>query len=558
MSDSLNPPPNVDPSDWNDWLRELSRHPLPVPASRKAHWLKAVIDRDPLRVDWHINRSWSISGTRVGPLVAEWEGNDDPFGRTASSVGREMLLYTPPLFQTRAMKRGTRIEPIIRELFEEGDWLKDVGFSADTPIERLDYPEIGQWIEDGVSYSVSPDGLYKIGGMIFVVDFKAPGDTVHNELNEGEISHYEAYELQIDHGRHALEKVHGIQTHGGLLVGLDWKRWTLIVSPNDHTKYQDNVERIRTASHHFWHEYFIKGELPPNPKPKVFEIQQGPEADKVNKDVCHYVVAKAVADQAKAAVERAKNRLVESFVGSDLPPKLQIGPEGSVHLSITYVPDPLAIEEQATGLGVKIPTHEIVTDEVDLQAVNLFFQRYGKEVPMLKKVVPDFQAAAEVMIGMGVPRQNLYETTYRLNQSRKATAPSGAVINAARQEVEADLKKLIANVVEEIEKIVEDPQALANYAEISETKPKRKAKGQIADQDKPKPAIQPAVPPSITPSAGSATAAPKPLPLPKANSVSRPLPKKENRPAVDLKKSFLDEGDKDKVAPSNRTNRILM
>lgn len=130
-------------------------------------WYQSVVELDPQRLVWHIERLKGLGGSDVGEIAAWKMGAFNVF-KTPRDIIDEKLLRRPIEPQNKNMRRGTYLEPFIQRLF-----LEDYG-----AVSRPDLIEAvqGHQCTDHPWMRGNPDDIVEIAGGLYVVDYKSPSD----------------------------------------------------------------------------------------------------------------------------------------------------------------------------------------------------------------------------------------------------------------------------------------------------------------------------------------------------------------------------------------------
>lgn len=430
--------------NWTALRKMLDECPYPVPPERKDAWLETVCQIDPKRVEWHIQRAWYFSGTRVGPLVAEMEGDADKFNRCARETLAEMLLVYPPEKPTPAMKRGIALEPMILDMIQEGSWLADMNLDPQkVRVELIDLPGKMIWQKNGVPYAGNPDAVVKLHfddgrkPVIMVIDAKAPAETEEVPA--------EAYQLQTDFYRWGMKEAFGIRADLSAIAQLNYQKWQLHVTVNDPTTYAANVHRMQRACEFYHQNYLQQGILPDWPKHEIFDIT-GEEKEEAEKLAIEFSVYKILSDVIKKFADESKTKLNNLVEGAVLPPKAKILPRESGILQI----------------GGSMKTDEEILDRIWSQHFP------GEEFPKKKvtEVVLDYEAAESRLVALGVPDVQWKRFSPRITQPGGKSA-IGILLAQEKEglknstEYRALLQK-IAQDLENIEEVVVAPRLDSN------------------------------------------------------------------------------------------------
>lgn len=384
------------PQERQNFLNKIeSLCPYPVSAHTREQWLDSILKTDPDRVDWHINRVFSHSGSEIGVLVAAREGSPDPFNRSDREIIGGMLMVYAPTPPTPVMRRGIDLEPVILNMVMSGDWLKDQGWDPQTVrVEKVETPAVMAWEHDGVPYSGNPDIVVKVTPaegqpLVIVMDAKSPGEISENP--------YDAYAIQVDHYRWGLEK-HGIHTDLSAVAQLDLRTWELHVTINDPMSYEKNVQRITDAASFYHKNYLTLGVLPEwETREDMTLSEDDPRRDDVAQQSMRYVSAKVLADGFKKVAEDAQKSMLNLLEGEALPKSLVLRDSFLLKASSSLKVD----EDRLAELFFK------VTGQVELPQ---------KEVT---EKIADWDIVKSVLTAKGVP-----DTAY-MKQSTRFLMPTG-------------------------------------------------------------------------------------------------------------------------------------
>ncbi len=351
--------------------------PYPVPLQTQLRWLDSVLKTDPDRVDWHINRVFSHSGSEIGVLVAAREGSPDPFNRSDREIVGGMLMVYAPTPPTPVMRRGIDLEPVILNMVMSGGWLKDQGWDPQAVrIEKVETPAVMAWEHDGVPYSGNPDIVVKVTpadgqSLVIVIDAKSPGEPAEDP--------YDAYAIQVDHYRWGLEK-HGIHTDLSAVAQLDLQSWALRVTINDPMSYEKNVRRITEAASFYHANYLSLGILPEWETREVMTLSEddhrrAPMAE----HSMRYVSAKVLADAFKRVAEAAQKSMLDLLEGEALPKSLELRDSSLLKASSSLKVDEDRLAElffKVTGQA-ELPQKEVIEKATDWDTVKSVLTAQG-------------------------------------------------------------------------------------------------------------------------------------------------------------------------------------
>ena len=295
------------PDEVDDWVSLLDTLPQKAFLSHEAvlNWFKRTLLIDRERLRWHIIRTGGFGGSEMGGLVDSMHGIKN-FRNTAYSLISGKLFLRTPSKSEPAMERGNIMEDFAQLRFE--DKLNKLGYRW----ERLDYIK-KHVIEDKSneqypSIRSSLDGLYKVNGETWIVDFKCPSTDVMREYKGiGEKLNFKSKALKystfsqffvpnsenrkrISFSSHLPFEDYIYQLHHYLVDAecKDVKIDRTVLAVFDYQEGADSVlieiERdeaiikdIIDASSYFWEQYVLKGQIPPPDNNEYFEAQNVPE-----------------------------------------------------------------------------------------------------------------------------------------------------------------------------------------------------------------------------------------------------------------------------------------
>lgn len=260
-----------------------------IDEDRAKRWIERVLEIDPLRAPWHVARAGGFGGSEMGALVASYEGRYHPFSSARESVKHKLLLL-PPSRPTVDTKRGTELESFIQGRFEDG--LKREGL---TFRHRDDYQEIIESAPhpDHPWLRASLDGIYEIDGQIYIVDFKAPSESVLEEYRR--TLDFGDYTWQLHHYRKAAEGK-GIQVDGLVLAMYDYRQNEVVPFTVAHEPERDAT--LIEAGTTYWNDFVLRDVIPDLPERPVAAAVVAPEEIEIA--ARRFVAAKMVATAAEA------------------------------------------------------------------------------------------------------------------------------------------------------------------------------------------------------------------------------------------------------------------
>ncbi len=438
--------------------------PYPVPVQTQERWLNSVLKTDPGRVDWHINRVFSHSGSEIGVLVAAREGSPDPFNRSDREIVGGMLMVYVPTPPTPVMRRGIDLEPVILNMVMSGGWLKDQGWDPQTVrIEKVETPAVMAWEHDGVPYSGNPDIVVRVTpadgqSLVIVIDAKSPGEPSDDP--------YDAYAIQVDHYRWGLEK-HGIHTDLSAVAQLDLQAWALHVTINDPMSYEKNIRRITEAASFYHANYLSLGVLPEwTAREDMALSEDDPRRETIAKHSMRYVSAKVLADGFKKVAEDAQKSMLDLLEGEVLPKSLVLRDSFLLKASSSFKED----EDRLAELFFK------VTGQADLPQ---------KEVT---EKATDWDIVKSILTAKGVP-----DAAYMKQSTRFLTPTGKSALALAFGELKTSASIRSDNMLGAVEGMALDMEDRLSLMALA-TQQEEASTGKPARRSRPKADATPTVP----------------------------------------------------------------
>lgn len=321
------------PEEVDDWISLIDKLPQKQYLSHEAvlNWFKRTLNIDRERLRWHIIRTGGFGGSEMGGLVDSMHGIKN-FRNTAYGLVSSKLFLRSPSESEPAMERGHIMEDFAQLRFEhkltklglKWERLDDIQKNVieDKPNEQ--YPSIRS----------SLDGLYKVNGKIWIVDFKCPSTEVMKEYKGvGEKLQFRSKSLKYNTyaefyvpNTDNREKI-GFKSHlpfddyiyqlHHYMVDAECKDVKIdktVLAVFDYQEGADSVlieiERdekimkdIIDASTYFWEQYVLKGTIPPPDTNEYFEAQNIPEhvQNAVEKFTNTKILISQLTDEADAA-----------------------------------------------------------------------------------------------------------------------------------------------------------------------------------------------------------------------------------------------------------------
>ena len=164
------PKPGVIMSDFEEFYeKEVQKLPQAKHIKKEdaRAWLLSVQENDPARVNWHLKRLSGLGGSDIGEIAAWQMGYPNQF-KTPADIVRDKLMKNPVGFQTPQMRRGSLLEPAIRQIFHE-DFEASTNEKLKSCIEKVEHYGSNNhpWMRGNV------DDVVEIDGSTYIVDYKS-------------------------------------------------------------------------------------------------------------------------------------------------------------------------------------------------------------------------------------------------------------------------------------------------------------------------------------------------------------------------------------------------
>lgn len=129
-------------------------------------WVSVVMQRDPERALWHVDRADGVSASSVYGYIAHHKGLYSPF-KTARQLDLERLLKSAPQAQNSNTLRGTVMEGVIQRMALET-------YGGIRLVDGLAQISAQRGIKPCPSLRGNPDDLVSVGGKTCLWDYKSP------------------------------------------------------------------------------------------------------------------------------------------------------------------------------------------------------------------------------------------------------------------------------------------------------------------------------------------------------------------------------------------------
>lgn len=159
-------------------------------------WYESILQNEVERFWWHYKRLSGLGGSDIGE-VATWKLGELNMFKTPRDIVREKLMEVPVEGQTKAMRRGTLLEPVLQQIFcEDYDAIsrQDIVNKIQNTVSK-DHPWMGANVDDVV----------EIDGKIYIVDYKCSAHLAKEAPlpYEGQLHQYD-FMLSLANGKHSL------------------------------------------------------------------------------------------------------------------------------------------------------------------------------------------------------------------------------------------------------------------------------------------------------------------------------------------------------------------
>lgn len=221
-------------------------------------WIDQVVDQEPDRAFWHIDRLKGIGGSEIGVLLGAENGDFHPFSDGRQITKQKLLLegLTPP---NGDLKRGTMMEDMAENLYFDQiakRGAKSILTEDLKAIINAYHNEEHPWLVG------NPDGIIQEkNGDIYIVDYKVPMPSQIDHIQSVGVPFY--YEAQLHHYKLILDglKDFGLNVKGLKLCPLNLK--TFEVEEYDVPIREELLDDILEAGDKYWNDYVLKGRPAP-------------------------------------------------------------------------------------------------------------------------------------------------------------------------------------------------------------------------------------------------------------------------------------------------------
>lgn len=232
----------------------LPQRPLVADATID-RWLDRTQAVDPGRVDWHIRRCRGFGGSDIGTMVRGFRGMPmDGFSTDREIVQSKLMLRSPDA-QNGHTRRGTILEPLIRDLFLARYKAKPRTDVVDA-MQKHFSPEHPWLVGNPDEVAEMPDGS------IWVVDYKSPTPRTIKEYQEKDGVSFD-YSAQVHQMQLIAEESSKVKIAGRLLCSFDIMEGDIDVRFIEYDA--DLMTDILRAGDYYWQEFVMKGLLPDLP-----------------------------------------------------------------------------------------------------------------------------------------------------------------------------------------------------------------------------------------------------------------------------------------------------
>jgi len=378
-------------------------------------WHASVMRYDPERLGWHIARLKGLGGSDVGEIAAWKLGVFNVF-KTPRDIIDEKLLRRPIEPPNNNMRRGTYLEPIIQRIFLE-DYQAQSRTDLIEIINKQQDPK-HPWLRGNV------DDVVEIGGLVFVVDYKAPTEA-HDEAPL-------QYAAQVHQYGHLLELGAGERPYSHLIAPFDYANGSVaaIEVPFD----QQIMDAVLEGGDEIWN-HVLSGTYPEFVQTKAEDLSyQDDELERIGQleeeFIRYKLLADAATDKHKALakeLEQAINKQGEFFIkGQKLPLEVLSG-------SARQKLDEEKTQAILMQAGVKPDEFQVVGKKLDEdKVISALSETFGQEnVESFYAREFDLDKVLEFCKDKGIAPPVVETLSVSLRASKKGL--DKAAVNAAKQ-----------------------------------------------------------------------------------------------------------------------------
>src|SRR5581483_3283920 len=268
-------------------------------------------------IDWHINRARAIGSSEAVVAWCEKNSIRPPFQASARKIAEQRLFKRLPEPMNSHMERGTRLEPLLREMFRSGYWngSRSAKVAEVVPLDaelealrKFNFPI-------GHKYQIvggEPDDYVSIGGRRYIVDYKSPVEVEQPGSREDLDMLYGG---QLSWLKLKAQTGLGLRVDGLILAKLDFVNWTIV--PMSVEESESFTCEIFEANRKLWEEYIMRGRLPEPFAPRAFELSPSlasslePEAERI-------LLAQVMSDAWYQETNELKKNFGEHFKTGDV------------------------------------------------------------------------------------------------------------------------------------------------------------------------------------------------------------------------------------------------
>ncbi|WP_282995148.1 YqaJ viral recombinase family protein [Serratia sp. Se-RSBMAAmG] len=276
-------------------------------------WIDQVLNQEPQRAMWHVDRLFGIGGSEIGVLLGNDNGEFHPFSDARQITRQKLLLdgLTPP---NGDLKRGSMMEDMAENLYFE-----QIAKRGAKSILTDDLKEIiSNYKNEEHPWLVgNPDGIIQEkNGDVWIVDYKVPMPSQIDHIQSIGVPFY--YEAQLHHYKLILDdlKELGLEVKGLKLCPLNLK--TFEVEEYDVPVRPELSAQILEVGDKYWNNYVLKGRPAPQVRLRNTSHLSKVEFELIDSDPeGNTIVIPAIVDDEREDTGPKKNGLVK-FAGHDI------------------------------------------------------------------------------------------------------------------------------------------------------------------------------------------------------------------------------------------------
>lgn len=276
-----------------------------------ARWVERTGNIDPGRIEWHARRCRGFGGSDIGTLVRGLRGMPmDGFSTDREIVQSKLMLRSPDP-QNGHTRRGTILEPLIRDLFLARYQAKARNDIVDAMQSYVSTKH--PWLVG------NPDEIAEMpDGSIWVIDYKSPTPKTMDEYRSaGGISF--DYSAQVHQMELIAREAANVEIAGRLLCSFDIMEGDIDVRFVEYDP--DLVADILRAGDYYWNEFVMKGLVPAMaPDKEPLELTDSRMQSSIEAMSEELINAHALATVSYAHAAKLKDQLASTISGyGDLP-----------------------------------------------------------------------------------------------------------------------------------------------------------------------------------------------------------------------------------------------